>query len=290
MQHVRKAVIPVGGLGTRFLPATKAVPKEMLTVINKPVIQYAYEEALAAGIEQIIFITGRNKSVISNHFDHAYELEHTLEEAGKTQQLQEVQEWVPAPGNISFIRQQKALGLGHAIWCARHAVGGEPFAVLLPDDVFLCNTPCMKQLIQQYEHVPGSNLVAAMDLPREETRKYGVLDIESSEGRLTKARSVVEKPAPEDAPSTLCISGRYVLQPGIFDILETQERGAGNEIQITDAINTMIASTPTYGVSIEGERFDCGNRLGFLEANLAHALADPDMKDHVLSFLERYQS
>src|SRR5215831_13556799 len=215
---VRKAVFPVAGMGTRFLPATKAVPKEMLPVVDKPVIQYAVEEAKEAGIEQFIFVTGRGKNVIEDHFDHAYELESLLTAREKTAELNSLLEGLPITGSVSFTRQQKPLGLGHAVWCARHLVGDEPFAVLLPDDLVLAETPCLKQMVAVYEET-GGNVVAVVDVPREHTRRYGVLDVASDDGRLAAVRGLVEKPAPEAAPSTLSIIGRYILQPKLFEIL-----------------------------------------------------------------------
>lgn len=286
-KRVRKVVFPVGGLGTRFLPATKSLPKEMLPVVDKPIIHYAFEEAQKSGIEQFIFVTGRNKSAIDNHFDHAYELQTILEHKDKRSALKEVTNWLPDPGQIFFTRQQASKGLGHAVWCARHLIGDEPFAVVLPDDMILSQTPCIKQMIDAYNNV-GGNLVATMEVPKEMTASYGVIEPRSESGALINASSVVEKPAPEDAPSNLAIIGRYVLQPEIFDILEHQDKGAGGEIQLTDAINAMAQHTPTHGLRFEGRRYDCGNRLGFIEANLAFALARPDMKDRVQEMLREY--
>lgn len=288
MQRIRKVVFPVGGLGTRFLPATKSMPKEMLPVASKPLIQYAFEEAREAGIEQFIFITGRNKNAITNHFDHAYELQNVLSEANKKKELEMAKAWLPEPGNVIFTRQQEPMGLGHAIWCARHIVGNEPFAVILADDLVQSKTPCLKQLIDAHEQLPGSNIVAVMDVPRADTRKYGILDVEREEGPLAKVRGLVEKPAPENAPSTLSIIGRYILQPGIFDILSEQKRGAGGEIQITDAINTSLRNTDVYGYRFEGHRFDCGEHHGFVEANLSYALADPEIGPKVHAVLKNY--
>ena len=275
MTKIRKVVFPVGGLGTRFLPATKSMPKEMLPVDNKPLIHYAFEEARAAGIEQFIFVTGRNKNPINNHFDHAYELEHVLHGKAKKRELDMTKNWLPEPGNISFIRQQQPLGLGHAIWCARHAIGDEPFAVILADDLVKSDTPCLKQLIDAYDPQNPGNMVAVMDVPREETQKYGVLDVENENGNVVTARGMVEKPKPEDAPSTLSVIGRYILQPKIFNVLEHQERGAGNEIQLTDGLSSMIGTTPMHGYRFEGTRFDCGSNFGFTQANIAYALDNP---------------
>lgn len=287
VKRVRKVVFPVGGLGTRFLPATKSLPKEMLPVVDKPIIHYAFEEAQASGIEQFIFVTGRNKSAIDNHFDHAYELQTILESKDKRQALKEVTNWLPDPGQVFFTRQQDSKGLGHAVWCARHLIGDEPFAVILPDDMILSDTPCLQQMIEAHASV-GGNMVATTEVPREMTRNYGVINPESENGNLVKARSVMEKPLPEEAPSNLAIIGRYILQPDIFNILENQEKGSGGEIQLTDAINFMAAKTPTHGLRFEGRRYDCGNRLGFVEANIAFALARPDMKDRVQQMLKEY--
>lgn len=286
-KRIRKVVFPVGGLGTRFLPATKALPKEMLPVVDKPIIHYAFEEAMASGIEQFIFVTGRNKSSIDNHFDHAYELQTVLETHDKRDTLQEIKTWLPEPGQVFFTRQQDAKGLGHAVWCARHLIGDEPFAVVLPDDMILSQTPCLKQMMDAHAET-GGNMVATMEVAQELTRSYGIIEPERETGNLVSARSVVEKPQPQDSPSNLAIIGRYVLQPEIFDILGHQERGAGGEIQLTDAINTMAASTPTHGFRFEGKRFDCGNRLGFIEANLAFALARPDMQERVRAIIQSY--
>ena len=288
-KRIRKVVFPVAGLGTRFLPATKALPKEMLPVVDKPIIHYAFEEALNSGIEQFIFVTGRNKSSIDNHFDHSYELENTLASKDKTSELSEVKEWLPQAGQVFFTRQQEALGLGHAVWCARHLIGDEPFAVILPDDMILSQTPCLKQMIEAHANV-GGNMVATMEVPLEQTSSYGVIDPEKESGTLVSARGVVEKPKPEVAPSRLAIIGRYILQPEIFKVLENQPRGAGGEIQLTDAINQMAAKTPTHGLRFEGKRFDCGNKAGFIEANIAFALARDDMKTRVAEILREYSA
>lgn len=282
---VRKAVFPVGGMGTRFLPATKALPKEMLPVVDKPIIHYAFEEAKASGIEEFIFVTGRNKSAIDNHFDHAYELQSLLEAKDKHAELEKVTGWLPDPGQIFFTRQQAAKGLGHAVWCARHLIGDEPFAVILPDDMILSSTPCLQQMIDAYNDV-GGNIVATMEVPHEQTRQYGIIAPESDNQRLMKARSVVEKPDPAKAPSNYAIVGRYILQPEILSILEKQDAGTGGEIQLTDAINRMTATTPTHGLHFEGKRYDCGHRLGFIEANIAFALAREDMRDRVVAMLK----
>jgi UTP--glucose-1-phosphate uridylyltransferase len=286
---IRKAVFPVGGLGTRFLPATKAIPKEMLPVVDKPLIQHAVEEARAAGIEEFIFVTGRSKTAIEDHFDHSYELEDTLKERAKTAEIRAIESWMPRPGQVAYTRQQNPLGLGHAVLCARNLVGKEPFAVLLADDLVLSQKPCLKQMIEAYEEAPA-NIVAIMDVPREHTNRYGILDIEHDDGKLVKVKGVVEKPAPKDAPSTLSIIGRYILQPEVFDHLATLDRGAGGEIQLTDALAKLIATKrPFVGLRFEGKRFDCGDKAGFFEANLAFALARPDMRDAVRRILADYR-
>jgi UTP--glucose-1-phosphate uridylyltransferase len=286
---VRKAVFPVGGLGTRFLPATKAMPKEMLPVVDKPLIQHAVEEARAAGIEEFIFVTGRSKTALEDHFDHSFELEATLDERGKTETLAALHAWMPEAGQVSYTRQQKPLGLGHAVWCARNLVGDEPFAVLLADDLVLADTPCLKQMVDVYAET-GGNVVAVMDVPREHTRRYGVLDVVSDDGRLAKVRGLVEKPAPEKAPSTLSIIGRYILQPEVFDHLAQIGRGAGGEIQLTDGLVKLVeGGHPFHGLRFAGRRFDCGDKIGFLHANIALALARPDMAADVRQFLSEYR-
>ncbi|HXP29602.1 MAG TPA: UTP--glucose-1-phosphate uridylyltransferase GalU [Stellaceae bacterium] len=290
MAHrVRKAVFPVGGLGTRFLPATKAMPKEMLPVVDKPLIQYAVEEARAAGIEEFIFVTGRSKTAIEDHFDRSYELETTLRERGKTAQLKTVNDWMPEPGQIAYTRQQTPLGLGHAVWCARNLVGDEPFAVLLADDLILSEKPCLKQMVEAHEETDG-NIVAVMEVAREQTARYGILDIAGDDGRLVKVKGVVEKPDPKKAPSTLSIIGRYILQPEVFDHLGRVGRGAGGEIQLTDALAELIGrnNRPFLGLRFEGRRFDCGDKVGFLQANIAFALARPDLSEAVRRILAEY--
>ncbi|HEY1299056.1 MAG TPA: UTP--glucose-1-phosphate uridylyltransferase GalU, partial [Stellaceae bacterium] len=268
-KRIRKAVFPVAGLGTRFLPATKAMPKEMLPIVDKPLIQYAVEEAKAAGIEQFFFVTGRSKSAIDDHFDRAFELEATLRERGKTELIDELYALLPDPGQIAYTRQQTPLGLGHAVWCARALVGDEPFAVLLADDLMLCETPCLAQMVEAYGET-GGNLAAVIEVPRAHTGRYGVLDIVTDDGRLVRARGVVEKPDPEEAPSTSTIIGRYIIQPEVFAHLERGEAGSGGEIQLTDALARLIDDgQPFHGLRFEGRRFDCGDKLGYLEANLA---------------------
>lgn len=281
---IRTAVFPVAGLGTRFLPATKAMPKEMLTVVDRPLIQYAVEEARAAGVERFVFVTGRGKSAIEDHFDHSFELHETLVARGKDAEIESIAESLSAPGEAIYTRQQQPLGLGHAIWCARGIVGEEPFAVLLADDLVLSETPCLKQLIDVHVETRG-NVVAVMNVPREDTRRYGVLDVGEDDGRLAEVAGLVEKPAPEEAPSTLSIIGRYVLLPQVFSHLERHDRGAGGEIQITDALARMIGEAPFHGLRFEGERFDCGDKIGFLRANIAFALARADTHDAVRAFL-----
>jgi UTP--glucose-1-phosphate uridylyltransferase len=290
LKKIRKVVFPVGGLGTRFLPATKSMPKEMLPVVDKPLIHYAFEEARAAGIEQFIFVTGRNKHPINDHFDHVYELQNVLSSRNKRKELELTSDWLPPAGNVSFVRQQEPLGLGHAVWCARHLVGNEPFAVILADDMVLAKKPCMQQMTEAYAKVPGSNLLAVMDIPKKDTGSYGIIDIDKSSGKnskLVKAKGLVEKPAPEKAPSTLSIIGRYILQPDIFKILDKQKPGAGGEIQLTDAINQMVASKDVYGYRFDGVRYDCGGLVGFVAANVAYALERKEIKEPVLSELKQ---
>jgi len=280
------AVIPVGGLGTRFLPVTKAVPKEMLPIVDKPLIQYAVEEAVAAGIERIVIVTGRGKSMIEDHFDHAIELEQTLAASQKTELLALVEAAGMPPGAIAYTRQQEPRGLGHAVWCARDLVGDQPFAVMLPDDMVLAETPCLSQMLDAYATV-GGNLAAVMDVPLEHTARYGVLEVGRDDGRLAEVKGLVEKPAPEDAPSTLSIIGRYVLQPEIFAKLARQKTGAGGEIQLTDAMAGLIGQQPFHGFRFDGTRYDCGNKLGFIEATLAYALARDDLGAAIRDMLRR---
>jgi len=287
--RVRKAVFPVGGLGTRFLPATKAMPKEMLTVVDKPLIQYAFEEALAAGIEEFIFVTGRSKTSMEDHFDYSYELMDTLTLRGKTAEIEALKEWMPAPGAVSYTRQQTPQGLGHAVWCARHLIGDEPFAVLLADDLILSRKPCLQQMAEVHAET-GGNVVAVMEVPREHTKRYGVLDIARDEGRLVSVKGLVEKPDPAVAPSTLSIIGRYILQPEIFDHLSRTQKGAGGEIQLTDALTRLIGGEkPFHGLRFDGKRFDCGDKIGWLEANIAFAKARPDLRDEVSAILSQYR-
>jgi UTP--glucose-1-phosphate uridylyltransferase len=284
---LRKAVLPVAGLGTRFLPATKAMAKEMLPVVDKPLIQYAVDEARAAGIEQFCMVTGRGKTALVEHFDIAYELEATLRERGKHAELAALREHQLPPGAIATVRQQEPLGLGHAIWCARAFVGDDPFAILLPDDLILADVPCTKQLADAYAETGGC-VVAVTEVPREQTNRYGILDIGQDNGRLVEVRGLVEKPKPEVAPSNLSIIGRYVLLPDVIPQLSKMERGAGNEVQLTDAMAKLIGRVPFHGLRYRGRRFDCGDKVGFLEAQIAFALARPDMGPPVRAFLKSY--
>lgn len=286
VKPVRKAVFPVAGQGTRFLPATKAMPKEMLPIVDRPLIQYAVDEAREAGIEEFIFVTGRAKSAIEDHFDHSAELERSLQESGKAEALAAISEWVPEPGQISYTRQQKPLGLGHAVWCARYHIHDEPFAVLLADDLILAKPGCLKQMLEIYADV-GGNVVAVEDVPKEHTDRYGILDVVEDDGRMARAKGLVEKPDPDDAPSTLSIIGRYILQPEVFAELDRQEKGAGGEIQLTDAMARTIGEVPFHGFRFDGKRYDCGNKLGFIEANIAFALDRPEMQDEMAEILSR---
>ncbi|MBV9137045.1 MAG: UTP--glucose-1-phosphate uridylyltransferase GalU [Hyphomicrobiales bacterium] len=277
MKRIRKAVFPVAGLGTRFLPATKAIPKEMLTVVDRPVIQHVVDEARAAGIEHLIFVTGRNKSVIEDHFDHAYELERTLGERAKTKELEELRRDLPAAGQASFTRQQAPLGLGHAVWCAREIVGDEPFAVLLPDMLHHGREPCLKGMIDAFAAEP-SNIIAVSEVPMSETHQYGILGVGAvGKGGLMAVTSMVEKPSQGTAPSNLMVSGRYILEPGVFSILETQPRGAGGEIQLTDAMVSLSKTRPFNAFRFDGRIYDTGTKIGFLSANVAYALERPDL-------------
>jgi UTP--glucose-1-phosphate uridylyltransferase len=284
---VRKAIFPVGGLGARFLPATKAMPKEMLPVVDKPLIQYAVEEAKAAGIEQFIFVTGRGKAAIEDHFDHSYELNATLTERGRYRDLALIADLLPAPGQVAYIRQQHPRGLGHAVWCARHLAEGEPVAVLLADDMVMAESPCLKQMVEVYGRV-GGNLVAVMDVPREQTNRYGVLKTGRQDDRRVEVQGLVEKPAPAEAPSTLSVIGRYILQPEIFDLIADQKPGAGGEVQLTDAMARMIGRMPFHGYRFEGKRFDCGDKAGFIEATIAYALRHPVIGTSVAQILRDY--
>jgi len=288
MKKLHKAVLPVAGLGTRFLPATKAMAKEMLPIVDKPLIQYAIEEARAAGIEQFCLVSGRGKTALIDHFDVAYELEATLRERGKTDMLEMLDAMKVPPGSIATVRQQVPLGLGHAIWCARAFIGDDPFAILLPDDLVLSETPCLQQLAEAYKQT-GGNVVAVAEVPHDQTNKYGILRIGEDDGRMVEVLGLVEKPKPADAPSNLSVIGRYVLLPEVLDHLSQMERGAGNEVQLTDAMAKMIGHAPFHGLRYEGRRFDCGDKIGFLEAQIAFALKRPELAPEVREFMKRYR-
>jgi UTP--glucose-1-phosphate uridylyltransferase len=275
-KRVRTAVFPVAGLGTRFLPATKAMPKEMLTVVDRPLIQYAVDEAREAGIEHFVFVTGRNKSVIEDHFDKQFELEHTLASRGKSKALEDLSRDLPQAGQASFTRQQEPLGLGHAVWCARELVGDQPFALLLPDMLFKGNPGVLKQMMEAYE-TTGGNVLAVEEVPEADVSSYGVVARGDGPDEGFAITGMVEKPAREDAPSNLIISGRYILQPEIFTLIAGQTRGAGGEIQLTDSMQTLMRSQPFTGVKYKGRSFDCGSKVGFLTANVAFALDRPDI-------------
>lgn len=276
MKPVRKAVFPVAGLGTRFLPATKAMPKEMLTVVDRPVLQYVVDEAIEAGIEQFIFVTGRNKGVIEDHFDIAFELEDTLAKRGKTGPLEQLRAELPAAGSVSFTRQQAPLGLGHAVWCARHLVGDEPFALLLPDVIIKGERGCLAQMMDVYRDAGGGNVIAVEEVPHERTDQYGCVEIDG-EGDVFDVTGMVEKPKMGTAPSNLIITGRYILQPRIFGMLEHQEKGAGGEIQITDSMLTLMREEGFKGLRFKGRTYDCGSKIGFLGANFAYGLDREDL-------------
>jgi UTP--glucose-1-phosphate uridylyltransferase len=281
-QKVRKAVFPVAGLGTRLLPATKSIPKEMITVVDRPLIQYAVDEAREAGIEQLIFVTGRGKSALVDYFDSAYELEATMRGKGKS--LDPLASSRAGFGELVTVRQQQPLGLGHAVWCARHVVGDEPFAVLLPDELMMGRPNCLAQMMEAYEQV-GGNIVAALEVPQDETHQYGVVDPGETNGRLTEIRGLVEKPPQGTAPSNLMLPGRYILQPDVMRSLDAQEAGAGGEIQLTDAMAKLIGQQPFHAFRFEGERYDCGSAAGFVIANLAVALGRDDVGPQVRQFL-----
>jgi UTP--glucose-1-phosphate uridylyltransferase len=281
IKPLRKAVFPVAGLGTRFLPATKAMPKEMLTVVDKPLIQYAVEEALEAGIEQIIFVTGRGKDALEDHFDISYELEDTMRSRGKS--LDAISNIRMKPGSPVYVRQQEPLGLGHAVWCAREIVGDEPFAVLLPDELMVGKPGFMKQMVEAYNQV-GGNVIGALEVSDSETDKYGIISPGTIEDRLTEVIALVEKPKRGTAPSNLMIPGRYILQPEVMRILETQEKGAGGEIQLTDAMAQLIGNQSFHGFTFDGQRYDCGDKAGYIQANLAVALTRNDIGPVVREF------
>ncbi|MFO1049157.1 MAG: UTP--glucose-1-phosphate uridylyltransferase GalU [Geminicoccaceae bacterium] len=288
MRRVRKVVFPVAGLGTRMLPATKVLPKEMLPVVDKPIIQYALEEAAAAGAEEFIFVTGRGKTIMEDHFDRAFELFETLAKKSKTKELAAVERAVPKAGEVVYTRQQEPKGLGHAVWCARHLVGDEPFAVMLVDDLIDAEQPCLAQMVEAQARTEG-NLLAVMEVPQEHTSRYGVIDPGASEGRLTEVKGMVEKPSPEVAPSRLAVIGRYVLMPEVFAVLDSQKPGAGGEIQLTDAMAALIGRQPFHGYRFEGRRFDCGDKLGYLEAIVAMASKRADLQPGFAEMLARYR-
>ena len=285
---IRKAVFPVAGLGTRFLPATKAMPKEMLTVVDRPVIQHVVDEARAAGIEHFIFVTGRNKSVIEDHFDSQYELEHTLAERNKTSELEALMRDLPGPGQTSFTRQQAPLGLGHAVWCAREIVGNEPFALLLPDMLHHADKPCLASMMDAYNKF-GGNHIAVSPVPEDQTHMYGIVGVKDAKAAVSPVTQMIEKPAPGKAPSNLHITGRYILQPEIFDLLGKQERGQGGEIQLTDAMIKLQAlkSQSFHAVRFDGDIYDCGSKIGFLMANVAYAMARPDLAPVLMAELKK---
>ena len=278
---IRKAIFPVGGLGTRFLPATKAMPKEMLPVVDKPLIQYAVEEAAAAGVEEFIFVTGRNKSAIEDHFDHSTELENVLQAKGKSKALMTVQQMMHEPGSVSYVRQQEPAGLGHAVWCARNQVGNEPVAVLLADDLIL-GTPALQEMVDAYQ---DGNMVAVMEVSPEETSSYGIMTPGHENGPLITVKGLVEKPAPEKAPSNLAVVGRYIIEPGVFTNLAHGHEGAGGEIQLTDALASRIGKAAFTGLKFSGQRYDCGSKIGFIKANIAFALKRPELRAELQKWL-----
>ncbi|AYJ86454.1 UTP--glucose-1-phosphate uridylyltransferase [Sphingomonas paeninsulae] len=283
MKKIRKAVFPVGGLGTRFLPATKSIPKEMLPVVDRPLIQYAVDEAREAGIEQMIFVTGRGKSAIEDHFDISFELENLLTSRGKS--LDAIEDTRFKPGEVIYVRQQDPIGLGHAVWCARHIIGDEPFAIFLPDELMVGSPGCMAQMVAAYEKV-GGNLVCGYEVAPGETSKYGIITPGRIDGQLVEVVNLVEKPPLGTAPSNLMIPGRYILQPEVMAVLETQSRGAGNEIQLTDAMAQIIGKQPFHAWAFDGQRYDCGDKAGFITANIALALARDDVGPTVAAFLK----
>src|SRR3982075_3642933 len=288
MKPIRKAIFPVAGLGTRFLPATKAMPKEMLPIVDRPLIQHAVDEAREAGIEHFIFVTGRNKGVIEDHFDRQVELELTLRERSRSAELELLASDLPGPGRTSFTRQQAPLGLGHAVWCARELVGNEPFALLLPDVLVQNDRGCLAQMMDVYkESQDAANVVAVEEVPRERVHMYGVVGVGPSDGKAFKITQMVEKPPRDEAPSNLIITGRYILQPEIFDILAAEKRGAGDEIQLTDAMIELARAQPFYGLKFEGRSFDCGSKVGFLAANVAYALERADLAPAVRAEIKR---
>ena len=279
---IKKAIFPVGGLGTRFLPATKALPKEMLPVVDKPLVQYAVEEAAAAGIEEFIFVTGRNKTAIEDHFDHSFELEETLLAKGKAAALATVRGMIHEPGTVAYVRQQEPAGLGHAVWCARHLIHDEPVAVLLADDLIL-GSSCLAEMVASYQ---GGNMVAVMDILKSETGSYGIITPGADHGQLVEISGLVEKPDPANAPSTIGVVGRYIIEAGVFAHLGRQERGASNEVQLTDALARQIGKVPFHGFRFSGERFDCGSKIGFLQANIAFAMSRDDLAEPLASWIK----
>ena len=285
---IKKAVFPVAGLGTRFIPATKAMAKEMLPVVDKPIIQYAVEEAFEAGIEHIIFVTGRGKKALEDHFDRSFEIEHALQEKGKDDLLKQIEELVPKTGTIIYTRQNQPLGLGHAIWCARDIVGDEPFAVLLADDLIQTDKPVLSEMVKKFDRLRAS-MAAVMEVDKDQTDKYGILDARHVEDDIVRIDDMIEKPNPDEAPSNLAIIGRYILTPKIFEYLGKRKKGAGGEIQLTDAMKTLLKEQPIYGYKFKGKRFDCGDKVGFQMANLAFALERPDMKDKLIKFIKEIQ-
>lgn len=282
---VRKAVFPVAGLGTRFLPATKVMPKEMLPIGDRPLIQHVYEEAREAGIEEFIFVTGRYKNLLQEHFDYQPELMKTLKSRGKESALEKVRDSQMPEGKLFTTRQAKPLGLGHAIWCARKLVGNEPFAIILPDDLVLNGKGCLSQMVETYNQ-KGGNIVAVKDVPREETKKYGIVDIGTEEDDIVEVKGLVEKPNPDKAPSTLSVVGRYILQPEVLDYLAAFETGAGDEIQLTDSMAKLIGQQPFHGLKFKGNHYDCGSRLGFIEANIGYGLADKEIGSQVRQIIK----
>ncbi len=287
MKKIRKAVLPVAGFGTRVLPATKSIPKEMLPVVDRPALQYVVDEATKAGIEHIVFVTGRNKGAIEDYFDRAYELEATLHLKNKTALLEELESKLPLPGSASFVRQQAPLGLGHAIWCARDVIGDEAFAVLLPDVLIKSNEGCLKQMVDVYEKT-GGNIIAVDPVPNDQTDKYGVIAPKSQDGSLYEMSGMVEKPKPQDAPSNLAITGRYILQPSIFKFLEEQKPGAGNEIQLTDAMAKLMKVSPFFALAFDGTPYDCGSKIGYFRAVCAYAVAHRDIGEEAKTIIRSY--
>lgn len=287
IKPVRKAVFPVAGLGTRFLPATKVMPKEMLPIGDRPLIQHVYEEARDAGIEEFIFVTGRYKNMLQEHFDYQPELMETLESRGKNNMLDKVRDSQMPEGKLFTTRQAKPLGLGHAIWCARKLIGDDPFAIILPDDLILNDKGCLAQMVDTYNQ-KGGNVIAVKDVPRSETNKYGIVDIGTEEGNTVEVKGLVEKPDIDKAPSTLSVVGRYILQPEVLDYLAAFETGAGNEIQLTDSMAKLIGDQAFYGLKFDGKHYDCGSRLGFIKANIGYGLADKDIGEQVREILKDY--